>query len=423
MRLGFVAERLQRQHRPEHLALHDLGVVRARLDQRRLVLEPAELGHVAAAHDRGRRARGRAPRSPATRCELLGWISGPDGVASSRGSPSTCSSVNRWNRSMKASRTDSSTSMRVPARHTWPASSNWPAAFVAAASRSASANTISGPLPPSSAVNGTMLRAAAPPIGAGLGRAGEAHAPHAGVGHERRAGLLADALHDVEDAGRQAGLDREVGEQRARQRRPLGRLQHDRGARRQRRRGLPRREHERRVPRRDHGGRAAGMRSTRLRGAVRLPDPLLVRRGQVGVPAEVAGAAADHARPQRAPRAWPCRGTRRSRPGRIRIDQIREPVQVGRPRPAGPDRRPLPGTRLGRQRGRPGRPRAPGRGRPRRAARTSSVETTVLEASIKATPPASPPMKCSGETSTPATSTRALIPAARKRSSSTSTAA
>ena len=52
----------------------------------------------------------------------------------------------------------------MPARQTWPESSYCPAAFVAAASRSASANTISGPLPPSSAVNGTMFSAAARPM-------------------------------------------------------------------------------------------------------------------------------------------------------------------------------------------------------------------------------------------------------------------
>ena len=56
----------------------------------------------------------------------------------------------------------SSTSSRVPARHTWPESSYCPAAFAAAASRSASAKTISGPFPPSSAVNG---RRSPPPRG------------------------------------------------------------------------------------------------------------------------------------------------------------------------------------------------------------------------------------------------------------------
>src|ERR671912_744833 len=54
--------------------------------------------------------------------------------------------------------------MRVPARHTWPPSSYWPAAFAAAASRSASSKTTRGPLPPSSAVNGTRFFAAETPI-------------------------------------------------------------------------------------------------------------------------------------------------------------------------------------------------------------------------------------------------------------------
>ena len=102
-------------------------------------------------------------------------------------------------------RSTPATSSRVPARHTWPASSYWPAAFAAAASMSASANTISGPLPPSSAVNGTRFAAAAATDQpAGLGRAGEADPAHAGVGDERRARLLADALDDVEDARREA---------------------------------------------------------------------------------------------------------------------------------------------------------------------------------------------------------------------------
>ena len=52
----------------------------------------------------------------------------------------------------------------MPARQTCPASSYWPAALAAAASRSASANTSSGPLPPSSPVKGTMFSAAARPM-------------------------------------------------------------------------------------------------------------------------------------------------------------------------------------------------------------------------------------------------------------------
>ena len=51
----------------------------------------------------------------------------------------------------------------MPAMQFWPESSYWSAAFCAAASRSASAKTTKGPLPPSSAVKGTRFRAAAPP--------------------------------------------------------------------------------------------------------------------------------------------------------------------------------------------------------------------------------------------------------------------
>ena len=39
-----------------------------------------------------------------------------------------------------------------------------------------------------------------------IGGAGEAHAAQAAVRDERRSGLLADALDDVEDAGRELGL-------------------------------------------------------------------------------------------------------------------------------------------------------------------------------------------------------------------------
>src|SRR5262249_40322475 len=161
-----------------------------------------------------------------------------------------CSSVKRWKSSRNGSAALSSTRSRVPARQTWPASSYWPAALRAAASRSASAKTMNGPFPPSSAVKGTRFRAAATPIARphsgepGLGRAGEGDPPDARVRDERRAGLLSDPLDDVEHAGREAGLGREVGEQRGRERRPLCRLEDDGAAGGQGRRRLPRREHE-----------------------------------------------------------------------------------------------------------------------------------------------------------------------------------
>ena len=107
----------------------------------------------------------------------------------------------------------------MPARHTWPESSYCPAAFAAAASRSASANTISGPFPPSSAVNGTMFSAAARPmIRAVSGEPVKLIRLIRGSPTSGWADLLTDALHEVEHARGEPGLDGEVGEQRARQR-------------------------------------------------------------------------------------------------------------------------------------------------------------------------------------------------------------
>jgi hypothetical protein len=80
-----------------------------------------------------------------------------------------------------------------------------------------------------------VLRRGHADVPRGLGRARERHAADERMRHERRAGLLADALHDVEHAGRQAGLAGELGEQRGAERRPLGGLEDDGGARGQRR--------------------------------------------------------------------------------------------------------------------------------------------------------------------------------------------
>ena len=52
------------------------------------------------------------------------------------------------------------TSSRVPARQTWPELSYWYAAVAAAASRSASSNTMNGDLPPSSNDTGVRFAAA-----------------------------------------------------------------------------------------------------------------------------------------------------------------------------------------------------------------------------------------------------------------------
>ena len=66
----------------------------------------------------------------------------------------------------------------------------------------------------------------------GLRRSRERDPAHIRVRDERGTDLLPDPLHDVEDAGRQPRLRDEVAEQRARQRRPFGGLEHHRASRR-----------------------------------------------------------------------------------------------------------------------------------------------------------------------------------------------
>ena len=56
--------------------------------------------------------------------------------------------------------------------------------------------------------------------------AGEAHEVDVRVLDERRTGLAAEPVHDVEDAGRDARLERELREERCRSGRVLGRLHH-----------------------------------------------------------------------------------------------------------------------------------------------------------------------------------------------------
>ena len=79
------------------------------------------------------------------------------------------------------------------------------------------------------------------------------------VSGERSAGAGARPVDDVEDPGWEARFVGEVAEERTRERRPLGRLQHDRVPRRERRPDPPGREHERRVPGGRDGGDAGGV--------------------------------------------------------------------------------------------------------------------------------------------------------------------
>ena len=96
------------------------------------------------------------------------------------------------------------------------------------------------------------LRADLAPDGSG---AGEGDLVDARMVHERRAGLAVARDH-VEHALRQTGLERQLAEPQCGERCLLGRLQHDRAARRERRAGLPRRHQEREVPGDDLAGHA-----------------------------------------------------------------------------------------------------------------------------------------------------------------------
>ena len=111
---------------------------------------------------RGRRAGSRRSRSVApsaipratyasTLSRCAAEISGPVSALSSNGPPSRISSARRTSSSTNSSWIDSSTTSRAPAEHTWPECRNTAvSAKSSAASRSASANTMLGFLPPSS---------------------------------------------------------------------------------------------------------------------------------------------------------------------------------------------------------------------------------------------------------------------------------
>ncbi len=86
---------------------------------------------------------------------------------------------------------------------------------------------------------------------AGLARAGERDDRNVGMAHERLAGLLAEAVHDLHDVVRQARVVEQVDEPLREQRRVLRRLQHDGVATDQRGTELPRGDRDREVPRRD----------------------------------------------------------------------------------------------------------------------------------------------------------------------------
>ena len=182
---------------------------------------------------------------------------GPMSVASSRGSPWRRAAARSRKRAVNSAATRSSTSSRVPARHTWPALSYWPTAW-----RDGQVQVGVGEHQQRGLAAQFQRDRGQPGPGrggdqaAGRDRAGEADAGQAGVRRERRAGLGAETLHDVEHAVGQAGVAGDVREQARGQRRPLRRLGHHRVARGQGGRDPPGGQHQRRVPRRDHRGDA-----------------------------------------------------------------------------------------------------------------------------------------------------------------------
>ena len=146
---------------------------------------------------------------------------------------------------------------------------------------------------------------------AGRGLAGERDHRHVGMGDERRTGLLADAVDDVEHARREPGLLHDLGQQAADSGDQLGRLDHDRAPGGEARRELPGREHERHVPRGDQAGDAAWTADdiSELSGAA---EGVLVHRRHVGEVAEVLRRAGRHGRGPGS-RAGRCRTSRTPR--------------------------------------------------------------------------------------------------------------
>ena len=294
-----------------------------------------------------------------------------------------------------------STISLVPARHTWPPSSYIRAARAAASSRSASSKTRSGPLPPSSPVKGTGVIGRLGPAdrACGVRRSGKRDSPSQSARDERSPDVLADPLDDVENSRRETRLSRQVGQERARERRPLGRLQDHRAPGGQRGCGLPSRKHEWRVPRRDDH---SGPRRHADHGVVScrsIPDPLLVGGGELGVHPVVSHAPGGSPliAGTRAPRPCPrtrrgrcARRSRRSAPPAASAARV-SPAARGRPRlgtPRLPPRAPLaPRHRLlavrSRERGR----------------RSGSDPRTSWPKRL-----ARPPIQCPVETWTPATS-------------------
>ena len=210
----------------------------------------------------------------------------------------------------------------------WPESSYWSAAFWAAASRSASANTRSGPLPPSSAVKGTRFRAAEvatsrpvsdEPVKLTRRRrpsatsVAPASSPIPWTTLKTPGGMPASSVRSARsehESGAHSGGLRTTAHPAA----SAGR-------------GLPGREHERRVPGRDHGHGAGGHAEDAVPGPVRAPVARLVALGEIRVGAVVPGAPRDDARAERALEHGHVEALDGRDPLDVRVDQVGQPPE------------------------------------------------------------------------------------------------
>ena len=112
-----------------------------------------------------------------------------------------------------------------------------------------------------------------------------------GCAHQRLAGVLAEAVHDVQHAGGNTGFEREIAEHRGGQRRQFAHLQHGGVAEREAGRDFPGCRHERHVPRRDQRAHADRMeqRVVQMRiGGIRMAVDAHAHLGEI---VEVVGGA------------------------------------------------------------------------------------------------------------------------------------
>ena len=185
--LVLVQEGLDRENGAEDLALDDLALVRP-WDRRASARRRGRPARPAGRHGRSRpRSPVRAPRSRRRGRSARDGSAASPSCRRSAGRPARARPQSGGRAPGTARRRTPATRIRVPARQTWPASSNWPAAFRAAASRSQSSNTSSGPLPPSSAgERDDVLRRRDADVPGRLRRAGERDAADARAARRAR---------------------------------------------------------------------------------------------------------------------------------------------------------------------------------------------------------------------------------------------